>query len=449
MERRAFLSYSAAAAGVAPKSAALVNRLESAFAKLDVVDTHEHLLPEATRTAEPVDFFTLAGHYAFNDVISAGLGKDDAARVRDPKTPLAERWRLFEPHWKSARFTGYGQCLRIAMRDIYGVEELSAATIGRLNEAIAAKNKPGLYEDVLKRRARIAYAVLDQTFGAKAARPDPRYFTVAARFDRFVTARGRSGVRSLEELTGESITTLADLKRALEKDFERAKPLGMTAVKSALAYQRELFFDDVPQAEAERDFEAMMRGERATPSGFQALLRRPYRKLEDHMFHHLIRLAGEHRLPVQIHTGLLAGNGGYVPNTNPSHLTNLFAQYPQVTFDLFHIGYPYQSEMAVLAKLYPNVCIDFCWAHIVAPHAAQRALDEFLETVPANKILGFGGDYRFVELTYAHAAMARRNIAETLAVRVERGTIREDDAAALGRMFLYDNPARLFPRPAA
>lgn len=449
LERRAFLTHSAAAIGAPTGAGSLPARLTAAFSQMDIVDTHEHLLPEKDRVSQPVDFFTLAGHYAINDVISAGLPKDSAARIRDPKVSLLERWRLFEPYWKAARFTGYSECLRIAMRDIYGVEDITSATIGPLNEAIAKANRPGLYQKVLKGRARIAYAVLDQTWGAKPSLPDPELFVVAARFDRFITAQGKTAIRNLEELTGVSISSLAGLKSALEKDFERAVGLGIVAVKSALAYQREIFFDEVAEEDAEREFEAMMRGDRGRPAGFRAQVQRPYRRLEDYMFHQVIRLARAHHLPVQIHTGLLAGNAAYIPNTNPVHLTNLFLLYPDVTFDIFHIGYPYQGELAALAKLFPNVYINFCWAHIIAPRAAQRALDEYLETVPANKILGFGGDYRFPELTYAHSVIARRNIAEVLAARVQRGSWKETDAMELGKMLLFDNPARLFPRKPA
>jgi hypothetical protein len=67
-----------------------------------------------------------------------------------------------------------------------------------------------------------------------------------------------------------------------------------------------------------------------------------------------------------------------------------------------------------------------------------------LDMVPANKIFGFGGDYRYPELSYAHLVMARRNIATVLTERVERRTFTEEEAAEIGRWMLRDNPARLF-----
>ena len=164
------------------------------------------------------------------------------------------------------------------------------------------------------------------------------------------------------------------------------------------------------------------------------------------MFHHLIRLAEAHQVPVQIHTGLHAGNANFITNSNPTGLTNLFYLYPRVKFDLFHISYPYQGELSVLAKLFPNVHADFCWAHIISPAVSRRTMHEFLETIPANKIFGFGGDYRYPELSHAHAKMARRNIAQTLAEKVEEGFCTETEALELGRMLLADNAAAVFVR---
>jgi hypothetical protein len=45
-----------------------------------------------------------------------------------------------------------------------------------------------------------------------------------------------------------------------------------------------------------------------------------------------------------------------IANSNPTLLTNLFFLYPNLKFDLFHISYPYQGELSVLAKGFPNVC---------------------------------------------------------------------------------------------
>jgi predicted TIM-barrel fold metal-dependent hydrolase len=217
-------------------------------------------------------------------------------------------------------------------------------------------------------------------------------------------------------------------------------------VKSTIAYNRELLFREVPASAAESDFAALMRAGRPLPEGFRRNVDRPFRNLEDHMFHYLMQLADAHRMPVQVHTGLHAGNGNFIANSNPTHLTNLFFLYPRVQFDIFHISYPYQGELSALAKIFPNVHADFCWAHIISPAASRGALHEFLETIPYNKIFGFGGDYRYPELSYAHSVMARRNIAQVLAEKTAEGFCSEQEALDIGRALLDDNPARFFLR---
>jgi uncharacterized protein len=267
---------------------------------------------------------------------------------------------------------------------------------------------------------------------------------LAHKFDRFVTPSTNADIGQLEKITGTSITSLGGLKQAMETSFRQFLEAGMVTVKSTLAYSRELLFREVSSTAAESDLTALLRAERPLPQGFRRSVERPFRNLEDHMFHHLMRLADTHRVPVQIHTGLHAGNGNFIANSNPTHLTNVLFLYPKVQFDLFHISYPYQGELSVLGKIFPNVHVDFCWAHIISPSVSRRSLHEFLETVPYTKIFGFGGDYRYPELSYAHCKMARRNIIQVLAENTEEGFCSEQEAFDIGRALLHDNAARFF-----
>ena len=160
--------------------------------------------------------------------------------------------------------------------------------------------------------------------------------------------------------------------------------------------------------------------------------------------HQVIRRAIEHHLPIQIHTGLQEGNGNLVANANPLHLVNLLIEYPEARFDLFHAGYPYQSQMATLGKNFPNAYVDLCWLHVISPWVARQTLHEWIETVPANKIFGFGGDYIFVEGAYAHSRLARDNVAAVLTEKVEAGYLTEEEAVALANKLLRENALRFF-----
>ena len=124
-------------------------------------------------------------------------------------------------------------------------------------------------------------------------------------------------------------------------------------------------------------------------------------------------------------------------------LSNLFLEYPDVDFDIFHISYPYQDILAVLAKNFPNVYINMCWAHIISPNASVNSLLEFMDTVPINKISAFGGDYSFIDGVYGHLHLAKENIAKSLSIKVSQGLFEIEEAKSIAKMFFYDNPKRI------
>jgi predicted TIM-barrel fold metal-dependent hydrolase len=138
------------------------------------------------------------------------------------------------------------------------------------------------------------------------------------------------------------------------------------------------------------------------------------------------------------------GNENIVSNSNPTLLTDLIREYKNVKFDLFHAGYPYARELAVLAKNFPNVYPDLCWVHILSPTAARAILSEWLDLVPSNKILGFGGDYRFVEGVYGHVVLARRNVATVFQEKVASGEIELRQVPYLASRVLRENARELY-----
>lgn len=391
------------------------------------------------------DFFSLVNHYTVNDLISAGMPAQAAEWFDHPEMDPGQKWKAMEPYWPAVRFTGYGQALRRAVSDLYGVAEINASTVSQINAKMAAANRPGLYEDVLHRKAGIQYCVLDDFWHGDPVRPDPRFFVLARKLDWYVTPMRRRDIQRMEEITEIEIPSLAGLEKAMEKRFSQCREAGMVTVKTTIAYQRSLEFPKVDRSAAEADFSALMKDERTPPSGYRAFSQRPYPSLESHMFHHLCRITAAAKIPLQVHTGLQAGNGNEIRNSNPLHLTNLLLEFPPLLVDIFHVGFPFIEECAALVKQFANTTVDFCWAHVVSPSSARQALYEYLDLLPYNKIMGFGGDYRHPELTYAHAQMAREHISTVLSAKVSEGWCREDEALEIARALLNSNPARIFP----
>ena len=168
------------------------------------------------------------------------------------------------------------------------------------------------------------------------------------------------------------------------------------------------------------------------------------RPLQDYMFFALLDLARQHKIPVVLHTGLQAGKGNYITNSNPVLLSNVFLAYPDVKFALFHGSYPYGGEVSTLAKNFRNVYIDMNWSYAISPSYAERYLHEWLEAVPAGKIMAFGGDYTCVENVYGELVIAKKVISNVLINKVKEGYLTEPEAKNVARLILRDNAIRFY-----
>jgi predicted TIM-barrel fold metal-dependent hydrolase len=157
-------------------------------------------------------------------------------------------------------------------------------------------------------------------------------------------------------------------------------------------------------------------------------------------------LAAELDVPVAAHTGAPWTNWLDFRVWEPTALIPLLTRFPGTHFDLYHGGIPYVTPFTMLGQAFPNVWLNLCWAHIISVELARRALREWLDQVPVNKVLAFGGDYhnRTVVLTCGHLALARRNLASVLAERVQDGRLTEEEAHLVMRAWLSDNPRRLY-----
>lgn len=413
----------------------LYRRLKSAIDAMQLVDCHEHLQRESELPApEHASIGRFFLHYANCDLISAGMPRAEMTRVQDGANGLSprERWALLKPWYRKAWNTGYCECLRIALRDLYGIEDFADDTVEPLTAAMQAQIRPGFTRAVFD-KAGIDFAMTNP-FGPKPIfNPDfgADCFMVDM-IDHFTTFP----IAALAEDAGLPIRTLDEYLQAIDFYFARDARCA-SAFKVGRAYDRTLAWEDVPRDAVEGTFNRLLAFNDAPD-------RRAMQALEDFIMYYLVRKCGDYGIRMKFHTGLQEGNGNLIGNSRAGLLNNLFMKYPQTGFDIYHISYPYQDELAALAKNFPNVTVDFCWMWIINPAAGRRALAEMLDTVPANKLHGFGGDFIFVEGSYGHARIARREIARVLCEKVEEGRFTEDYALEVGRMLLRDNALENF-----
>ncbi len=422
----------------------LYQDVRAAVDGIALVDSHEHVVSEEVRLGLELDLFHWFSHGAAFDLISAGMPEPTLAWLQDAQQPLDKRWAAFAPYWVLARSTGFGRALLLAARELFGVNDISNDTYEELSQRLSASNHKGWYEHVLRERANIQLAILDplQRFDPTPLEQiDRRYFVPVLRVDEYLAPCNRWDLLTLEAKCDVSIHSLDDLLKALNVGFTKGVAAGVVAIKVALAYRRPLRFEKVTRARAEELFNRLFQFpvNNKDFEGVAPVSWAEARPLQDYLMHQTIRLAIEHGLPIQFHTGLQEGTGNFLGNSNPLQLVNLFCEYREARFDLFHAAYPYQGHLAALAKCFSNVYIDMCWMHVISPWAARQTLHEWIETVPANKIFAFGGDYAFVEGVYAHSRIARDNVASVLCEKIEAGYLSEDEAIGLARRLLRGN----------
>jgi hypothetical protein len=409
---------------------------------LTIIDTHEHLPFESERCMQSDVLAEWLTHYFSCDLVSAGLSDKDLETVRDSRQDIAKRWAIVEPYWRAAESTGYGRSLALAARDLYGVETIGSDTIETLNERFqSARTRGGHYEFVLKQKSGIALSICDSMPMPFTETDD--HFVFAMRVDEFICPTHYSRMRQLGREVDLGVHTICDWQNVVRRQLERHLSGQSRAVclKCGLAYTRSLRFDKVAMTDAEQAFAEFFQDSNL-PDWRPPI--KAGRALGDWMMHCVCAMADDLGLAFQIHTGIQEGNGNIIYDSNPTLLSNLFLEYSHARFDVFHMGYPYVMELGNLAKNFRNVFIDMCWGHIISPEAARRALIEWLDAVPANKISAFGGDYCFVDGVYGHQLLARQNVAAALAQKVTDGSISLGRAKEVAEWMFIDNPKRLF-----
>ncbi len=417
---------------------ALYQRLLAELERVPVIDCHEHLQRESELPqGNDVHIGRFFIHYANCDLVSAGMPVQDMSRVQaDPNLSPRERFTLIAPWYRKAWNTGYCEAVRIAIQDLYGIEDLTEDSVEALTTAMRSAIRPGFTRQVFD-RAGIDLA-MNNPFGPRLVF-NPDFGRDCFRCDMTADSLTEFPILGIAEETGIDILCLDDYLKAIDWYFEQYAAQA-SALKVGRAYDRSLYFEDVPKSTAEPIFNRIT----AASMLNQRPGREEIRLLEDFILHYLCRKCGEFGLRMKFHTGLQEGYGNLITNSRSALMANLFLKYPKTGFDIYHISYPYQDELATLAKNFTNVTVDFCWMWIINPAAGRRALSEMLDTVPANKLHGFGGDFIFVEGAYAHVKIARREIARVLCEKIEERRFSEDYALQVGLMLLRQNALENF-----
>lgn len=404
----------------------LFETLHTYLTALPVIDCHEHtFLPDAR--PQPVDLWAvLRNSDVGDDLISAGMPATSRPRLG---------WEQAASYLPAVANTGFYRSLLLAFQHLFDFREpeLTAANWPALSERIQAANRrPDWYAEVLHRRANIRLILRVQ-----GDEPDPYgierdFFAPLIKFDDWILATTPVEREKVAQKVGGTARSLAHYLQALDTAFELARAKGAAGAKSMLAYRRSLAHAWPERADAERLFS--QRNLSQAEAGL----------FQDFMAHAVAERAGAFGLPYQLHVGYGSWQKNIASQANPLLLNPLIEAHRQTQFVLLHGGYPFIGEMGTLAKNHPNVYLECGWLAYIAPAAYRRALSEWLDSVPANKLLAFSADCLHIEQTYGTLLLTRRLLAQTLAAKIEDDGWHEVLARSVAERLLSRNAAELY-----
>jgi predicted TIM-barrel fold metal-dependent hydrolase len=415
-------------------------RLKAHLDALPGIDTHDHLWP-----FEKLPGFVETEHGRGMNL--AGLWRNSYYTWNHPLTPwkpggkFEDWWAKAKHDFANAHAASFFRYQLPAFQDLYGVdfERMTDAQARELNDRIFRNylDQRWLYQ-VVTERANIELMFNDPYWARFEFRQDYPFSVVVFNVTTLVrgfhasefTAPADDPYRFARQ-KGLRIDSLDDYLVVLDHLFREARERGAVCLKTTLAYQRTLRFENVSKEKAAPAF-GHSRSE---------LTAEQIQDFEDFIMWRLVELSAKHGLPFQIHTGQARIQG-----SNPMLLVDLIEANPRTKFILFHGGYPWVGETgAIVMRHGSHVWIDSVWLPTLSYTMAKRAFHEWLEVMPSNRIL-WGADCNHAEGIYGATEFTRRCLAEVLAEKVQQGDLLEEHALRIGRQILRENALELFPQ---
>lgn len=408
-------------------------------AGLPIFDVHEHHLPETYLNRKVGLLDLLRQSYAgWTEARPYPLPSE--TREEDPMLcgSGAGTWEEVQGFVEGSGSNSFVRNLVAGLTDLYDLGEagITEANWTELDRRIRERHADPAWTDEVLRRANIEGVITDPytdpLLDARAAFGDS--YRSVMRINAFAMgwhpdARDHNGNSPFEfaERLGAKQESFDDFKALLETCVDGMDGRNQVALKNALAYDRDICFDEPDEAMARQAW-----GDPApSPEARKAF--------GDFAVDRLCALAGERDIPLQMHLGTALIRG-----SNPMNAAGLIERHPKTRFLLMHLAYPWSSELLGMAFVYRNVWIDLTWSFLLSPTHFTRAFHEAIEILPDESRMMLGGDNWHAEESYASMNTARRLIGEVLAEKVQDGYFNNAAAERLARKICSENARAFF-----
>jgi len=403
-------------------------------------DCHDHTSACGPKYRDPIE--ALVNGYFSSDLVSAS-SDEDVAFIVNYDRPLEERWPVFEKAWKRTCYTGYAQMVWRVLKKFYGEDQMTLEALQRMQSRLLDLTDEQTFDHILE-EAKIVVRLQDVWEDSRKVLDGTLKLSPRSRLmiglPGYHAIRQQEDVQKIGNVIERRITTLDEYLDCCWQIFQGYKRFGAVGFKDQSAYERTLEYGNPTHAQAEEVFNWFMEDPRRSLSYPDGV-----RPLDDYLFHAFLRMARDLDMPVQIHTGHMAGIRNDIVKTNAIGLTRVIELHRDVRFDLFHANWPYSGEILYLVKNFPNVAIDFCWANIIDPIYCQNLFRQIISSVPHGKVHGYGSDLGgTAEHAWAHADIARDNIAMALSSLVEMEYLSLDQAKEVAHAWLFGNANEFF-----
>ncbi|MCL2352242.1 MAG: amidohydrolase [Firmicutes bacterium] len=404
---------------------------------IPVIETHEHYA-KYQEAGDALSF--ILGNYYESDFQSAGGEAGFPGGEAYGGLSSEEKYERFMRVFRRSDKTAYARSMMEGLRLCWGVGGID--TYGdflALEEKLKGRG-PSVYDEMMEKlgiRAKVV-DMWDLMSYVEGVAKGSKYCRFAFSLPFFHDVHCKGDLQRLRKYLGRPVTTLDDYLESFDNYLQKCVDFGVVCFKDQTAYRRTLAYGNPDRAEAEKVFNDMVFNPRDVFGDDRV------RALDDWLFHYALRRAAKYGLPVQIHTGHMAGIRNEIAKTNACHLIPTIELHEDVRFDLFHGNWPYMDEYLFMGKNYPNVWLNLCWVQAIDPVYCVELMKRAVMTVPHSKVFAFGGDTGMVEWAAGYLALAKDNVACALSELAESGWISIDEAKRIGLDWFFNNPNEFY-----
>lgn len=384
---------------------------------LNIIDAHEHFISEGEHIKRYLSFYDYLAAYVKGDLASSGMnyGLLDYPKNEEEAIKL---FRKIKPFWQYVKYNSYARPVLLSLKKFHDCDDLTEENIIKIGSELNERNKPGHFDEIFN-AAKIELILNQSTTGEKAFEDSRFCYGIPDEDDCSVKLRNFFNISP----NG----TYDDYINIIDKQMAEEINNGAILQKFFV----DVFIHPFDKKAALTDFEDFRNNSKMPCSA----------ALSSAIAHEKLNLCSKYGIVAAIHTGVW----GDITRLSPSIMFPVVNAHWNTAFDIYHMGIPYVRECAFLGKNFAHVHLNLCWSHCVSEQMTRNMINEWLDLVPVNKIIGFGGDVNTLpEQVWGQLNHALENLSSAFAYRIKIGRMDLNYAKYVMKLWLYDNPKRIY-----